>query len=50
MLWADAWCDCGYYYDDVVEQLEVEGVSKFEDSWSELTTSVTDQLAKAKKA
>ena len=19
MLWAEAWCDCGYYYDDVVE-------------------------------
>ena len=40
----------GIDYDDVVEQLEVEGVSKFEDSWSELTTSVTEQLAKASRA
>ena len=40
----------GIDYDDVVEQLEVEGVSKFEDSWSELTSSVAEQLAKATTA
>ncbi len=40
----------GIDYDDVVEQLEVEGVSKFEDSWSELIASVQEQLAKATTA
>jgi transaldolase len=37
----------GIDYDDVVEQLEREGVSKFEDSWNELIESVTEQLEKA---
>jgi transaldolase len=39
--------EAGISYDDVVEQLEVEGVSKFEDAWNELIESVTDQLEKA---
>ncbi len=37
----------GIDYDDVVQQLEEEGVSKFEDAWNELIESVTDQLEKA---
>jgi transaldolase len=37
----------GIDYDDVVEQLEREGVSKFEDSWNELIESVAEQLEKA---
>lgn len=37
----------GVDYDEVVEQLEVEGVAKFEASWDELVGSVTEQLAKA---
>ncbi len=37
----------GIDYDDVVDLLEREGVGKFEDSWSELLSSVTEQLAKA---
>jgi transaldolase len=37
----------GIDYDDVVQQLEEEGVRKFEDSWNELIASVTDQLEKA---
>lgn len=37
----------GIDYDDVVQQLEQEGVSKFEDAWNELIASVTDQLEKA---
>lgn len=37
----------GIDYDDVVQQLEVEGVQKFEDSWDELIASVTEQLEKA---
>jgi transaldolase len=37
----------GIDYDDVVDQLEREGVSKFEDSWNELIESVTEQLEKA---
>jgi transaldolase len=39
--------EAGISYDDVVEQLEVEGISKFEDAWNELIESVTDQLEKA---
>jgi transaldolase len=37
----------GIDYDDVVEQLEREGVKKFEDSWAELLDSVKEQLARA---
>ena len=37
----------GIDYDDVVELLEREGVTKFEDSWNDLISSVTDQLEKA---
>jgi transaldolase len=39
--------DAGVDYDDVVEQLEREGVSKFEDAWNELIESVTEQLERA---
>ena len=39
--------EAGIDYDDVVAQLEREGVSKFEDSWNSLIESVTDQLEKA---
>jgi transaldolase len=34
----------GIHYDDVVDTLEVEGVQKFSDSWTELLDSVTRQL------
>ena len=37
----------GISYDEVVAQLETEGVAKFEDAWNALIASVTDQLAKA---
>jgi transaldolase len=37
----------GIDYRDVVEQLEREGVQKFEQSWNELIDSVTEQLEKA---
>ncbi len=37
----------GISYDEVVGQLEDEGVSKFEASWNDLIASVTDQLEKA---
>ena len=37
----------GISYDEVVAQLEIEGVSKFEDAWNALIESVTDQLEKA---
>ncbi len=37
----------GIDYDDVVQQLETEGVSKFEDAWNSLIESVTEQLEKA---
>lgn len=43
----DALGAAGIDYDDVVEQLEVEGVSKFEDAWTALIESVTEQLEKA---
>jgi transaldolase len=42
-----ALAEAGVDYDDVVEQLEVEGVSKFEDAWNALIESVTEQLEKA---
>jgi transaldolase len=37
----------GIDYDDVVDQLEVEAVQKFEDAWNELIESVTANLEKA---
>jgi len=37
----------GVDYDDVVAQLEVEGVQKFEDAWNELIESVSGQLEAA---
>ena len=37
----------GIDYDEVVELLEVEGVEKFEQAWTSLIESVTDQLEKA---
>ena len=37
----------GIDYDAVVDQLEVEGVSKFEDAWNQLIKSVSEQLEKA---
>jgi transaldolase len=37
----------GISYDDVVDTLEREGVSKFEDAWNGLIESVTEQLEKA---
>ena len=37
----------GIDYDDVVALLEVEGVGKFEQAWTSLIESVTEQLAKA---
>jgi transaldolase len=37
----------GISYDEVVAQLETEGVAKFEDAWNALIASVTDQLEKA---
>jgi transaldolase len=39
--------EAGIDYDDVVKQLEVEGVRKFEDAWNELIEQVTAQLEKA---
>jgi len=49
----DAWntmaalADAGIDYDDVVRVLEVEGVDKFEASWSELSETVQAELKKA---
>ena len=40
----------GISYADVTEQLEREGVQKFEKSWDELSATVTDQLARAASA
>ncbi|MDX6197848.1 MAG: transaldolase [Actinomycetota bacterium] len=37
----------GIDYDDVVEQLEVEGVQKFEDAWTELMETASANLKKA---
>ena len=37
----------GISYDDVVQQLEDEGVAKFEQAWNDLIASVTEQLEKA---
>ncbi|MFI7588998.1 transaldolase [Spongisporangium articulatum] len=38
----------GISYDEVVDLLEVEGVEKFEKSWTELLATVTDELDRAK--
>jgi transaldolase len=40
----DALADVGIDYDDVVRVLEVEGVEKFEASWTELTDSTQSEL------
>src|ERR687889_206200 len=40
----------GISYADVTDQLEREGVQKFEKSWDELSATVTDQLARAASA
>ncbi len=40
----------GVDYDDVVEVLEVEGVQKFEDAWTQLLEGVQGQLDAAKSA
>lgn len=37
----------GIDYDEVVQQLEEEGVAKFEEAWNALIASVTEQLEKA---
>ena len=37
----------GIDYDQVVDQLESEGVAKFEEAWNDLIASVTEQLEKA---
>jgi transaldolase len=37
----------GIDYDKVVDQLESEGVAKFEEAWNDLIASVTEQLEKA---
>jgi len=37
----------GIKYDEVVELLEVEGVDKFEASWTELLETVQSELDKA---
>jgi len=39
--------DVGIEYDDVVRQLEDEGVQKFEDAWNALIEGVTEQLERA---
>ncbi len=39
--------DAGVDYDDVVGLLEKEGLSTFEDAWTALIASVTDQLDRA---
>jgi transaldolase len=38
--------ELGVHYDDVVQVLEDEGVSKFEVSWKELLQTITDELTK----
>jgi transaldolase len=43
----DRLAEAGIDYDDVVEQLEVEGLQKFEDAWNSLIESVTENLEKA---
>jgi transaldolase len=43
----DRLAEAGVPYDDVVAQLEAEGVEKFEDAWNGLIDSVAEQLEKA---
>jgi len=43
----DALAKLGIGYADVVDLLEREGVEKFEKSWTELLTTVNDELARA---
>ena len=43
----DDLAEAGIDYDKVVDQLESEGVSKFEEAWNDLISSVTEQLEKA---
>ncbi len=43
----DELATAGISYDEVVDQLEREGVSKFEDAWNGLIECVTDQLEQA---
>jgi transaldolase len=43
----DGLAEAGVGYDDVVQQLEREGVQKFEQAWDGLIASVTEQLEKA---
>jgi transaldolase len=43
----DRLAEAGVSYDDVVAQLEAEGVEKFEDAWNGLIDSVAEQLEKA---
>jgi transaldolase len=38
--------ELGVHYDDVVQALEDEGVSKFEGSWKELLGTVNDEITK----
>ena len=40
----DALAGVGIDYDDVVNLLEVEGLDKFEKSWTELLATVTGEL------
>jgi transaldolase len=40
----------GISYNDVTEQLEREGVEKFDKSWAELTRTVSDELARLSNA
>lgn len=39
--------EAGIDYDEVVEKLENEGLTKFDDSWAELKQTVSDALAEA---
>jgi transaldolase len=43
----DDLAEAGIDYDKVVDQLESEGVAKFEEAWNDLIASVTEQLEKA---
>jgi len=43
----DALKSAGVEYDDVVQVLEDEGLEKFEQAWTDLIESVTDQMEKA---
>ena len=43
----DDLAEAGIDYDKVVDQLEAEGVAKFEEAWNDLISSVSEQLEKA---